>query len=302
MGRQISTGVAGSGAGLGSIYAAGQNLLTTAVTNQDIIFDPNGTGTVQFIGGMQLRTNGELRAFNTANTFYSAIKSLAGLTGNTNFQLPSTNGSVGAFLQTDGTGVTSWQTVPTAALTVSDAGSNSNTHYVFFGTSSGNEGSLPLNAQSTMRVDTGLSFIPSENRLVSTIGQHNTVTGSSGASGQLTLNGTTNATKNTSSILMNDNVASTAFNNGTLVVTGGVGISLTLNVQGAITSAGSNVVTQSSLSTLQPTLGANSIIRTNANSIGENLTIPANTNGMSSGPITINSGNTVTVNGDWSIV
>jgi len=302
MGRQISTGVAGSGAGLGSIYASGQNTLTTAVTNQDIIIDPNGTGTVQFLGGLQLRTNGEMRAYNTANTFYSAVKAISNLGANTTFQLPNSNGAVGAFLQTDGSGVTSWQAVPTAALTVSDAGSNSNTHFLYFGTSTPTEGSAPTGAQSTMRVDTGLTFIPSENRLISSIGQHPTVTGSSGASGTLTINGTTNATKATASVLMSDNVTSTSTTTGTLVVTGGVGISGGLNVGGNIVMNSSTVVTQSSLGTLQPTLGTNAIIRTNSSTINETITIPSGTNGMSAGPITIASGQTVTVNGDWSIV
>lgn len=302
MGRNVSTGVAGSGAGLGSVYASGQNTITTAVTNQDIIFDPNGTGTVQFIGGLQLRTNGEVRAYNTANTFYTSVKAIAGLSANTTFQLPNSNGASGSFLQTDGAGVTSWQAVPTAALTVSDAGSNSNTHYVYFGTSNPVEGSLPTGAQSTMRVDSGLTFIPSENRIVSSIGQHPTVTGSSGASGQLTIQGTTNAAKATASVLFNDNVASTTTGTGTVVITGGAGISGALNVGGSITSNSSTVVTQSSLATLQPTLGVNAIIRTNANTINETIVIPAGTNGMSTGPVTIASGQTVTVNGDWSVV
>ena len=51
-----------------------------------------------------------------------------------------------------------------------------------------------------------------------------------------------------------------------------------------------------------PSLGTASIIRTNANTISENITIPANTNGMSAGPITIADGNTVTVTGTWSII
>ena len=42
-----------------------------------------------------------------------------------------------------------------------------------------------------------------------------------------------------------------------------------------------------------PSLGTASIIRTNANTISENITIPANTNGMSAGPITIADGNTI---------
>ena len=51
-----------------------------------------------------------------------------------------------------------------------------------------------------------------------------------------------------------------------------------------------------------PWLGTNSIIRTNANNIAENITIDSASNGMSAGPIQIDSGFTVTVNGEWSIV
>ena len=51
-----------------------------------------------------------------------------------------------------------------------------------------------------------------------------------------------------------------------------------------------------------PSLGTASIIRTNANTISENITIPANTNGMSAGPITIADGNTIILTGTWSIV
>jgi len=51
-----------------------------------------------------------------------------------------------------------------------------------------------------------------------------------------------------------------------------------------------------------PALGLNSIIRTNALTISENITIPATSNGMSAGPITIADSYTVTVNGTWSII
>jgi hypothetical protein len=51
-----------------------------------------------------------------------------------------------------------------------------------------------------------------------------------------------------------------------------------------------------------PSLGTSSIIRTNAQTISENITIGSTTNGMSAGPITIADGYTVTVNGNWSVV
>ena len=51
-----------------------------------------------------------------------------------------------------------------------------------------------------------------------------------------------------------------------------------------------------------PSLGTSSEIRTNAQTISENITIASTTNGMSAGPIEIADGYTVTVDGNWSIV
>ena len=67
---------------------------------------------------------------------------------------------------------------------------------------------------------------------------------------------------------------------------------------GSVTAAKIN----SSVALGGPSLGTASIIRTNANTISENITIPANTNGMSAGPITISDGSTIILNGTWSIV
>ena len=67
---------------------------------------------------------------------------------------------------------------------------------------------------------------------------------------------------------------------------------------GSVTAAKIN----SSVALGGPSLGAASIIRTNALTISENITIPSTSNGMSAGPITIADGYTVTVNGTWSIV
>ena len=53
---------------------------------------------------------------------------------------------------------------------------------------------------------------------------------------------------------------------------------------------------------IDPSLGISSIIRTNAQTINEDITISSTTNGMSAGPITIASTKTVTVNGNWSVV
>ena len=69
---------------------------------------------------------------------------------------------------------------------------------------------------------------------------------------------------------------------------------------GSVTAAKIN----SSVALGGPSLGAASIIRTNALTISENITIPATSNGMSAGPITIADGHTITIgnSGNWSIV
>ena len=62
-------------------------------------------------------------------------------------------------------------------------------------------------------------------------------------------------------------------------------------VDGAITAAKIN----SAVALGGPSLGLNSIIRTNAQVINENITIPSSTNASTIGDITVNAGKTVTV-------
>ncbi len=44
------------------------------------------------------------------------------------------------------------------------------------------------------------------------------------------------------------------------------------------------------------------VIKANKNTIDENVTIPAGTNGVTAGTVTVGVGKTVTVQGDWRIV
>ena len=71
-------------------------------------------------------------------------------------------------------------------------------------------------------------------------------------------------------------------------------------VDGAITAAKIN----SAVALGGPSLGTASIIRTNAQVINEDITIPANTNGSTIGDITVNAGKTVTVSSGstWVII
>jgi len=56
--------------------------------------------------------------------------------------------------------------------------------------------------------------------------------------------------------------------------------------------------------TVDQTLGTNALLRTNAQTINENITIGATINAVSGGPITIADGWTVTITtgGNWSVV
>ena len=49
-------------------------------------------------------------------------------------------------------------------------------------------------------------------------------------------------------------------------------------------------------------LDEHGVIKANRDTIAESITIPSGTNGLSSGPITIADGHTITVNGEWAIV
>jgi hypothetical protein len=75
-------------------------------------------------------------------------------------------------------------------------------------------------------------------------------------------------------------------------------ITTTEILDGTITAADIN----SSVELGGPSLGTSSVIRTNAQTISEDITIPSTSNGMSAGPVTIADTYTVTVEGNWSIV
>ena len=71
-------------------------------------------------------------------------------------------------------------------------------------------------------------------------------------------------------------------------------------VDGAITAA----KIDSAVALGGPSLGLNSIIRTNAQVINEDITIPSSTNASTIGDITVNAGKTVTVSSGstWVII
>ena len=72
-----------------------------------------------------------------------------------------------------------------------------------------------------------------------------------------------------------------------------------------------NIIDSTSTTEFKDTITANGdkqwvdsygVIKANRATIAEDVTIPTGTNGFSTGPVSISSGSTVTINGEWVIV
>jgi hypothetical protein len=231
MGRRTS----GQSVGLekiGNIAGMG-GMLSTTQTNQDLTLDPNGAGIVNvnanivITGDLEMANQGDLRMREASanGTNYIAMQAASNMAANYTITWPAAvAGTNGFVLSSDTSGNLSW-TSAGGNIPVSDSGSTATVHYPFFGT---NAGALPSTLSPLVR--TNLAFVPSTGELTATAGSFANVYGGTSSSGQLTIRGTTSATKATASVLMTDNVASTSVSTGTLVVTGGVGVSGRLTV------------------------------------------------------------------------
>ena len=224
MGRKVSIGIVGSGGGgIGTIIASGTgNTLSTALANQDLIIDPNGTGGVSIEADLTITDQQDLRLREAAanGTNYIAMQAAANMSANYTITWPSAvSGTSGFFLSSDTSGNLSWVSAG-GNIAIADPGSTATVHYPLFGT---NAGSLPSTLAPNARAN--LTFVPSTGELAATIGSFANVYGATTNSATITIRGTSSATKAAASVLMTDNVASTTTTSGTLVVTGGVGIS-----------------------------------------------------------------------------
>lgn len=229
MGRRTS----GQQVGLQAIgnVQANASTLTTTQPNSDLTLDPNGTGdvvvnaSVTMTGDFTIQNQNDLRLSEaTANgTNYIAMQAAASMASNYTITWPAAvSSSAGYVLSSDTSGTLSWIAQTTAGISIDDPGATGTTHYPVFVT---NAGSVVSGQSTSIQNKSNLTFIPSTGELSSTIGRYANVVGSNSATGTLTLRGTSSGSKATASILMTDNVASTTVGTGTLVVTGGAGIS-----------------------------------------------------------------------------
>jgi hypothetical protein len=225
MGRRISVGIVGSGgsSGLGTIIASGSgNTLSTALANQDLIIDPNGTGGVSISADVTITDQQDLRLREAAanGTNYIGMQAASSMAANYTITWPAAVSATSGFvLSSDGSGNLSWASAG-GNIAIADPGATATLHYPLFAT---NAGALPSTLSPNARDN--LTFVPSTGELFSTLARHPNVIGSAASGGTLTIRGTSSGTKAAASVLLSDGVASTTTTSGTLVVTGGVGIS-----------------------------------------------------------------------------
>ena len=193
MGRRTSGQTVGLQT-IGNIQASAATL-TTSQANQDLTLDPNGTGGVLINGDITISNQSDLRLSEASGngTNYIAMQAASSMSANYTITWPAAVAATNGFVLTsDTSGNLTWTAIPATGVTASDAGSTATVHYPLFETSGG---SIPTGALTTAKVRSNLSFVPSTGLL------------------------------STSSLALNANTASTSTTSGTLIVTGGVGIS-----------------------------------------------------------------------------
>lgn len=124
MPRRISTSIQG-GPVLGT-FTAQNNRLQTIEPNDDIIFDPNGTGDVRSNAHVSLQSNSQLRLTDSDSSNYVALAVPGTVGSNITYTLPASGVTDGYFLKTNGSGTLSWAA---ANVSVSNNTTSGTTYY-----------------------------------------------------------------------------------------------------------------------------------------------------------------------------
>lgn len=101
--------------------------VTGGVGIQDDLF-VGGTITVED-ESLDMKTSSDLRFWNTANTFYVGLSAPTNITANKIYTLPSTDGTSGQVLRTNGSGVLSWTSVTSPSGGTPAGGNNTYVQY-----------------------------------------------------------------------------------------------------------------------------------------------------------------------------
>ncbi len=207
--------------------------------------------------------------------------------------LNGSTGTSGYVMTSNGASAPTWSALPASGITVTDDTTTNATRYITF--TSATSGSITGENVSS----TKLQYNPSTGLLSST--------GFSGSGASLTALSASNVSAGTLAVAYGGTGSNTLTANNVLLGNG------TSALQAVAPSTSGNVLTSNGttwVSSAPPSGGqyygsaAVKAIAYNSNSIAEDITILANTNGLSAGPVTIATGYTVTVATDavWVVV
>ena len=153
MGRRTSSGRIGAPT-FGGLLADAETI--TSDDNRDIVLDPTGTGRVIVDAHLQLQAQSNLRFADGDSSNYVAFQAPTTVASNVTWLLPSSDGSNGQAIVTDGNGNLSFTDL---GVSVSDNTSDSNTNYILFTTTTSG-------AATDIRVSAGnLEYQPSTGTL-----------------------------------------------------------------------------------------------------------------------------------------
>ena len=198
------------------------NTITTILPDENLVIDPNGAGQVVVNATVQIRSAASLRFADADNSNYVALKSAATQGSDLTFTLPSSYGTSGQFMQSDGSGGLAFAT-PSITLTNDISTTNNNQYIAFTDVTSGSINGIKISNNKLM-------YQPNTGALFAGI-----LYGGEAASNNLVLRTTTSGTKG--QVYIDENTASSNTTTGALRVAGGVGIAGACYIGGALTAA-----------------------------------------------------------------
>lgn len=209
------------------------NTITTLLPDEDLNVDPNGAGEVKITGNAQINSAGLLKFGDGDNSNWVAFRGPGTVGSNLTFTLPSSYGSSGQLLQSDGSGTLSWAS-PDISITNDVSTGNNNNYICFTASSSGSITGLSVS-------NNNLAYQPSTGNLFVKI-----ISGGEANGNSLTLRSTSAGTKG--QVYVDENTASNSTSTGALRVAGGVGIAGNCYIGGTMSA---QTVTETSSITLK---------------------------------------------------
>jgi hypothetical protein len=153
--RVIKTGI--TGAPILGRLAASNNSFQSIATNEDIILDPDGTGTVKTESHLQVQGGNAVRILDDNSTNWVGFTAPSSVDNNLVWTLPATDGGNGQIIFTNGSGTLGWKS---PAIERSDQTTSTSTFYPVF-----TDGTSSTSITGVNTSNGKLEFQPSNGRL-----------------------------------------------------------------------------------------------------------------------------------------